>query len=223
MVGEHCEKLEGRYCALAHEPIVDNSLEGVKYYFDGFKAFISETSGIIVLTVKWQAFVHDGTTYDLTHLHPCTLQFERPAEDKKTATTFTVDVTFGLHCFSVDPPKDLIYDPRLRYADARHIRVFDFGRYGLSTKLPKIIEELAGRQCHNSGKGNFFTIEVVDKDDKPADYDIFFLVTKSSQKGRINLFIQSAYIRERKTLTSSTPIKFLYILHNVLNKIPIKP
>jgi hypothetical protein len=34
LVGEHCEKLEGRNCALAHEPIVDNSLEGVKYYFD---------------------------------------------------------------------------------------------------------------------------------------------------------------------------------------------
>ena len=33
LVGEHCEKLEGRNCALAHELIVDNSLEGVKYYF----------------------------------------------------------------------------------------------------------------------------------------------------------------------------------------------
>jgi hypothetical protein len=33
LVGEHCEKLEGRNCALAHESIVDNSLEGVKYYF----------------------------------------------------------------------------------------------------------------------------------------------------------------------------------------------
>jgi hypothetical protein len=33
LVGEHCEKLEGRNCALAHGLIVDNSLEGVKYYF----------------------------------------------------------------------------------------------------------------------------------------------------------------------------------------------
>ena len=32
LVGEHCEKLEGRNCALAHELIVDNSLKGVKYY-----------------------------------------------------------------------------------------------------------------------------------------------------------------------------------------------
>jgi hypothetical protein len=182
-----------------------------------------KSNPVRLITVKWEAFLYDGTTYDLTHLHPRTLQFERPAEKTKPATTFTVDVTFGLHCFTSDPPEGLGYDRRLRYADARHIRVFDFERYELSKKLPKIIEELAARKCRNSGKGNFFTIEVVDKDRKPADYDIFFLVTKSSQKGRINLFIQSAYIRERKTLKSSTSIKFLYILHNVLNKIPIKP
>lgn len=34
LVGEHCEKLKGRNCALAHELIVDNSLEVVKYYFE---------------------------------------------------------------------------------------------------------------------------------------------------------------------------------------------
>lgn len=32
LVGEHCEKLKGADCALAHGLIVDNSLEGVKYY-----------------------------------------------------------------------------------------------------------------------------------------------------------------------------------------------
>jgi hypothetical protein len=36
LVGEHCEKLEGRNCALAHGLIVDNSLKGVKYYYDVF-------------------------------------------------------------------------------------------------------------------------------------------------------------------------------------------
>lgn len=32
LVGEHCEKLKGADCALAHGLIVDNYLEGVKYY-----------------------------------------------------------------------------------------------------------------------------------------------------------------------------------------------
>ena len=30
LIGEHCEELEGRNCALAHGLIVDNSREGVK-------------------------------------------------------------------------------------------------------------------------------------------------------------------------------------------------
>ena len=33
LIREHCEQLESADCALAHEPIVDNSPEGVKYYF----------------------------------------------------------------------------------------------------------------------------------------------------------------------------------------------
>ena len=36
LVGEHLEELEGADCALAHELIVDNSREGVKYYFVRF-------------------------------------------------------------------------------------------------------------------------------------------------------------------------------------------
>lgn len=32
LVRKHCEQLNGRDCALAHELIVDNYLEGVKYY-----------------------------------------------------------------------------------------------------------------------------------------------------------------------------------------------
>jgi hypothetical protein len=173
--------------------------------------------------VKWAPFEHDDKTYDLTHLHPRVFRFERPAKDNKPAVVFNVEVTFGLHCFSRDPRKNEKCDPAMEYADARHVRIFDFRRYELSKKLPKIVEELAGRKCHNSGKGNFFTIEIVDENGETSDYDVFFEVSKSSQRGRINLFVQSAYIRERNTLEPSTPIKFLVILHNVLNRIPIKP
>jgi hypothetical protein len=47
LVGEHCEKLESRNCALAHEQIVDNSLEGVKYYFD-LLALIFQTLTVLL-------------------------------------------------------------------------------------------------------------------------------------------------------------------------------
>jgi hypothetical protein len=54
--------------------------------------------------VQWSNFENVGTTYDLKHMHPCTLQFERPAEEKKPAAVFNVDVIFGLHCFSREIP-----------------------------------------------------------------------------------------------------------------------
>ncbi len=110
------------------------------------------------------------------------------------------------------------------YADARHVRVFDFRRYELSKMLPKIVEGLPKRKCRTGdrNKGNFFTVEVVEDGGKNFDYDVFFMVSKASEKGYLNLFIQSAYIRERSTLGHSTAISFLIILHKVLNKIPIK-
>lgn len=176
-----------------------------------------------LLRMQWKPFKHDGNEYDLSHLHPRTLKYERDAQGKKSVTIFTVDVTYGLHCFSCDPPKGAIRDPALEYADARHVRIFSFERYELSKRLPGIIDGLAERKCHNSGKGNFFTIEVIDDRGRAVDYDIFFQPSKSSRKGRINLFVQSAYVRERKTLQPGRPIAFLVVLHNVLNGIPIKP
>jgi hypothetical protein len=158
----------------------------------------------------------------LSHLHQCAFEYERVADGKKPATVFTVDVDFGLHCFSCDPPKDRPYDHQLRYADAHHIRIFDFERYELSKRLPHIIKDLAGRKCFNAGRGNFFTVEAVDKEGKRCDYDIFIQVSKSARRGRLNLFVQSAYIRERVTLPQGRPIQFLFILHNVLNGIKIK-
>jgi hypothetical protein len=176
-----------------------------------------------IAEVKWLPFNYGGNVYDLAHLHPCTMKYEYPADGEKASTVFKVDVTYGMHCFSCDPAKAGLVPPGMEYADARHVRVFDFGRYELSKQLPRIIEGLAERKCWNSGKGNFFTIEVITEDGEAADYDVFFAVSKSGQKGRINLFVQSAYIRDRQTLESSSPIKFRFILHNTLNRIAIKP
>ena len=47
LVGEHCEKLKGRNCALAHELIVDNSLEGVKYPFVILRIYFQFLRGMI--------------------------------------------------------------------------------------------------------------------------------------------------------------------------------
>ncbi len=40
----------------------------------------TESRVSIAVLLLLRAFEYDGTTYDLTHLHPVTLRFERPAE-----------------------------------------------------------------------------------------------------------------------------------------------
>jgi hypothetical protein len=171
--------------------------------------------------VKWQAFVHDETTYDLTHLHPRTLQFERPAQEKKLAVVFNVNVICGLHCFSREIPTGA-YDRTLVYSDARESRLFDSERYELSKRLPAIIESLSQRKCFQTDRSDFVTVEVIQADATVVNYHVYFTVSKATKKGHINLFASSAYVANRKVGSSGRSIKFLVILHNTMNNILIK-
>jgi len=171
--------------------------------------------------VLWKRFEHDGIPFDLGHLDPRTLEFERQAAGGKPAVAFTVDLTFSLHCFSRKLPSGP-YDRSLTYSDARETRLLDFERYELSKRLPGIVETLAQRKCLHTGRGNFVTVEVVRADGASVDYHVFFTASKSARKGRVNLYIQSAYVPDRKVGTFGKPMRFLFILHNTLNKLPIR-
>jgi len=171
--------------------------------------------------VRWKDFEHEGVTYDLRHLYPRTLQFERPARGDKLAIIFTVDVIFSLHCFTKELPSGS-YDRKMTYSDAREMRLFDFERYELSKRLPGIIETLAQRKCFHTGHGNFVTVEVVRGDGVTVDYHVFFTASKSDRKGCVNIYIQSAYVPDRKVSSSGKSIRFLVILHNTMNKLPIR-
>jgi hypothetical protein len=174
--------------------------------------------------VEWQAFKHEGITYDLSHLNPCSMQFERAAKDNLPATIFNVDVTYSLHCFAREIPESGGYDNRLEYSDARETRLFDARRYEFSKLLPEIVRSLASRKCRHTDHSNFFTVECIAEGGRKIEYDIFFTVSKSGKKGRLNLFIQSAYIRDdpKSRPPSPKPIGFLVILHNILNRKPIR-
>jgi len=171
--------------------------------------------------MQWADFKHGGVRYDLSHLHPRTLKFERAAESEKPAIVYTVDVIFSIHCFSHRLPAGE-YDRRLAYSDARETRLFDFDRYELSKRLPEIIETMAQRKCLHTGHGNFVTVEVVAKDGSSVNYHVFFTASKSDRKGRVNLYIQSAYVPDKKVGNSGKPIRFLVILHNTLNRLTIR-
>ncbi len=81
-------------------------------------------------------------------------------------------------------------------------------------------------QVLSPGHGNYFSIQLVDATGATVEYDVFFTVSRSSQKGVLNLFVQSAYVRDaehmnRPHLNASRrpnlkPIGFHVILFNTL-------
>jgi hypothetical protein len=176
-----------------------------------------------ITAVPWTPFTHADTVYDLGHLHPCELMYEQPRQGEKPAITYIVDVTFSLHCFTRSLPKEGAYDRSLVYRSSLEERLFDTARYEYSKRLPGIIRTLNQRKCMKTGHGNFFTVEVITDDGNAVDYDVFFTAEKSSKRGRITLFIQSAFVREKKKLPTGKPIRFAIILYNTLNKRPISP
>ena len=169
--------------------------------------------------IFWAPFHYRGTQYDLTHLHPERITFQQPAAGDKPAREYLVQVIYGLHCFtrgkkSGEDGSDLFY------ADTRETRVFDFVRYELSKQLPGIVRQLFGRQCYQSGKGNFFVVEIVTLEGERADYEIYFEASKASAKGVVNLYVQSAYIRDRGhsgNRPKKKPIRFQILLFNVFS------
>lgn len=112
----------------------------------------------------------------------------------------------------------------LHYADERETRIFCFDRHLHSQRLPEIARSIGQRKCFNTGKGNFFTIEVTDVKGVKRDYEIYFKVSRES-KGRLRLHIISAYIRDDE-YESAQPqkkkISFFVIAHNIQANKPIK-
>jgi hypothetical protein len=173
--------------------------------------------------MKWQSFLHRNIAYDLLHLHPHSLRYEQPAKCDKPALTYTVEVSFSLHCFTRGNREGEQPDPELLYSDSRETRIFDFQRHELSKQLPGIVQNLPRRKCYNTGKGNFFTVELVGDQGQQIEYDIFFAASRSTRKGLV-LFVQSAYVRDGQhgSRPQAKPIGFNVILYNTLNNRPIR-
>ncbi len=175
--------------------------------------------------MQWKPFQFCGEVYDLAHLHPRSVTYVQPAKGNAPARVYKVDVIFGLHCFTRGRGQNPPQEDTLLYGDDREIRVFDFVRYELSKRLPDIIDGLAQRKCYHTGKGNFFSVEIVQENGEVIEYDIFFVASRSSAKGKINLFVQSAYVRDAQYASNRPdrkPIGLYVILFNTLNNKPIK-
>lgn len=173
------------------------------------------------LVVKWLAFNLAGNTYDLSHLHTRTFKYERPAENANPAEVYSVDTLFTSHCFTRKPKPDEVYDSSLVYPHDDEKRLFDIRRYELSKRLPEIIQSLpeAKRKPIHTGRGKYFTVEIVTADGTTIDYELFFKVRKVS-KGRLEMIVETAFVRDiehNSVRPAGRAVRFWIILHNTLN------
>ncbi|MDP5210981.1 hypothetical protein [Microbulbifer sp. 2205BS26-8] len=124
-----------------------------------------------------------------------------------------------MHCFTHGPRKGWVlsdYDPALHYRDSRETRIFCFRRHELSLRLPDIARSLGTQPCYHTGHGNYFLIELVGKDGKKLEYEVYFQVN-CMQKGLLKLFIRSAFVRDedrRQAQPKKRKISFFVIAHN---------
>ena len=173
------------------------------------------------LIKTWEAFVYQEKVYSLEHLTEFEWEYIQAASGDKPERRYPFIVEFGLHCFTYAPNEHkgetlAHYDANLFYKDSRETRIFSFSRYKLSSSLPDIAKEIGVRNCYHTGKGNFFTIDVIDENGNKQEYEVYFNVARSSA-GKLRLFVESAFIRDDEH-NSSQPkkkkINFFVIAHN---------
>lgn len=170
--------------------------------------------------MKWNPFTYNGESYSLDHLHPFEYTVIWEARSGQPERNYFLNVIFSLHCFSRKKFDGETVEKKLLYSDARETRVFCFNRYEWSKKLPDIINSLENRKCYHTKHGNFFTIDIGSE-----EYEVYFTLSKSSKKGRVNLFVQSAYVRSEdhnQGRKKKKPIGFKIIVHNTYIKKAIK-
>ena len=151
--------------------------------------------------MQWRDFQYGEDKYSLSHVHPFEWEFTALAAAKRPERTYRLQITFSMHTFTRGLKKDENV-PDLLYRDSREVRAFDFVRYELSKKLPDIVRELGDRRCYHTHHRNFFTIELVDESGRSNEYEVYFKVSKASRKGWLNLYVESAYIRNPDYRTS---------------------
>jgi hypothetical protein len=78
--------------------------------------------------MRWRAFEHKGKVYALNHLHPKTITYREPAKEDNPERIYTVNVEFGLHCFTRGISSEQELDSSLLYEDSREQGEFDFRR-----------------------------------------------------------------------------------------------
>lgn len=168
--------------------------------------------------MKWNSFIYQEQIYDLSHVHPFDWIYTAHATDKRSERIYQIAVQFSMHTFTRGISLDETVERALLYRDTREERAFDFLRYTLSMQLSGIVRQLGERICYHTHHGTFFTIEAVSPEGVDQEYEVYFKLSRSSRKGWLNLYVQSAYVRDAAHGTAQPKqrkIGFQVIAYNI--------
>ena len=143
--------------------------------------------------MAWKNFTYKDNVYDLSHTNSFDHTFEVGIDGRERQ--FKCHVVFNHHVFtkerSEETPEELIY-PVPGLVD-RERREFCFERLDLSKQLPDLIRQFGDKRCFNTSQNNFLRLEVLNSDEEKEEYQVYFRMSKTGQKGWITMTIESAY------------------------------
>lgn len=173
---------------------------------------------------QWKPFHHAGTAYDLSHLNSFLHTFVQPAKGELPARAYTVQVEFGLHCFTREAGKnDDLHGPSA-VTHRGETRIFDLRRYERSKELAAIVRQLPVQTCfHTKKSANFLTIKRVNAAGAVVSYEVYFSVRRMVAAGRLFLIVKSAYVRDggHGNKPAKKKVDFFVILHKRLEGEPV--
>ncbi len=82
-----------------------------------------------------------------------------------------------------------------------------------------LLIEITKKKCYHTGVDNYFIIELIDdKTGENIQYEIYFKLSRGGKKKGLNLYIQSAYSRDKEhrlfSKKNKKPIRFSILAHN---------
>jgi len=101
---------------------------------------------------NWEPFVHEGTSYSLSHLDAHEITF------KGHTTDFKFVVSYGLHCFAKE---DTDYNIPVFYKDGRESKRICMERYEASKQIRQIIENLPTMMIYQTTTEKYFTLHMM--------------------------------------------------------------
>jgi len=164
------------------------------------------------LDVLKTGYIHvAGTQYNVSHLLSSSFSIAIPASQAYAAVVVTIIVSYSSHCvaFGADPGEKIDFlqlgEDRLIYDHRGNARAFCFRRHRWSLNLPSTVHSLLCQPCHFTGYHNWLVLEGIDDQGGKVEYEIYFTLRRDATPGVLNMYIESAYVRDLGRAAAGRP------------------